>query len=860
MKNITMTFPCVLPAIIEDDVFLYPLMIVPIFLSDEDNIAIVNQYKNSPIFIATRKDREDKEGKKDSKDASPKSKGKNLKDIREEELTSALASMSPTTPLSSCYDLGVVGQIMRSVTLSDGRVKILFRAEFVAKIMAITSTKPLNILADLVEYRPIQRDKLAALFGILKEKIALLYDGPNSQDPLFTKDFIKTLSSQSDTNHIVDLVASTLRLKKEQNYALYKASSVEERLIMIIEMVLEAIETQSLQKRLSAKVHDKMERVNKEYYLKEQLRQIQKELGIDKPKDEEIDEYLKQLDKLKPHMNAEAYKEVKKQIDRLSRMHQDSADANLLQNYIEWALELPFGKLTSRDLTLPGLIKQLDTDHYSLENPKDRIVEYFATKQLLRERDIKEDKAKGTILCFYGPPGVGKTSLANSIAKAAKQELVRIALGGLEDVNELRGHRRTYIGAMPGRITQGLINAKSMDPVIVLDEIDKVGNSHRGDPTSVLLEILDPEQNIAFRDYYMNFSIDLSSVMFIATANNIYTIPAPLRDRMEFIEIASYTPNEKYNIAKKYLIPQEVKKHGLKPAELSFTKKALEIIIQNYTREAGVRGLRRVIAKIARKVAREILVQSAKEAGRQANEQAGKAAKNTKDIKEVIKQDEIANAKKLHKKTIDLKVVKQMLKKPIFEETKANKEPIVGVVNGLAFTPVGGDILKIEAIYLFSKTSSLKLTGSLGDVMKESAEIAYSVVKNLITHKKLKLIHALKDRDFTLHLHVPEGATPKDGPSAGGAMALVIASSLSNTPIRQDVALTGELTLTGEILPIGGLKEKLIAAYKGHIKLALIPRKNYARDLDDLPDEVLENMEIRIIDTIDDVLRYALIR
>ena len=519
-------------------------------------------------------------------------------------------------------------------------------------------------------------------------------------------------------------------------------------------------------------------------------------------------------------------------------MHPDSADANTLQSYLDWVLEIPFENVAKKKSSITEVSKHLNADHYSLEKPKERIEEYFALRELLELRGVGEKVNNGAILCFAGPPGVGKTSLANSIAKALKRELVRIALGGLEDVNELRGHRRTYIGAMPGRIVQGLIEAKQMNPVVVLDEIDKVGRSYRGDPTAVLLEILDPEQNNKFRDYYLNFNIDLSKIIFIATANDVSMIPAALRDRMEFIELSSYTPQEKFEIAKKYLLPQELKKHGLKPSDVSISKEALELIISDYTRESGVRNLRRRIADILRKVAKNILTKK--------NE--GKISVTAKNLKE-------------------------FLEKKVYEIEPADKKDQIGLVNGLAWTSVGGDVLRIEAIRIQGK-GNMQITGQLGDVMKESAQIAFSVVKVLIDNKKLKVPmaivpkfdddkHKLEASDvyrrYDLHLHVPEGAVPKDGPSAGITMATAIASILTDTKVKHDIAMTGEITLTGRVLPIGGLKEKLIAAHKAGIKIALIPRKNYDRDLVDIPAEVKADMKIIAVDTIDDVLKNALV-
>ncbi|EAM0951465.1 endopeptidase La, partial [Campylobacter jejuni] len=568
---------------------------------------------------------------------------------------------------------------------------------------------------------------------------------------------------------------------------------------------------------------------NKEYFLKEQLRQIQKELGSDTQKEDEVREYQKRLELKKKFMHEDAYKEIKKQIEKFERIHQDNSEASMIQTYIETALDIPFEKISKKKLDIKEVSKQLNHDHYALNKPKERIEEYFAVRELLEKRKIAEKDGAKVILCLYGPPGVGKTSLANSVSKALKRELIRIALGGLEDVNELRGHRRTYIGAMPGRITQGLIEAKQINPVIVLDEIDKLNRSFRGDPSAVLLEILDPEQNSKFRDYYLNFNIDLSKVIFIATANDISNIPAPLRDRMEFIELSSYTPSEKFHIMKKYLIPDELKKHGLKSNELSIDDETIELIISDYTRESGVRNLRRKVAELCRKSAKKLLLEN---------------------IKKVI---------------INTKNLNEFLDKKVFEIEKNNGENQVGQVNGLAWTSVGGDVLKVEAVKIKGK-GELTLTGSLGDVMKESARIAFSMIKVLIDEGKIKIPKKIiidpkvnVYDSYNIHIHVPDGATPKDGPSAGITISTAIASIFSDKKVKADVAMTGEIDLKGKVLPIGGLKEKLIAAYKADIKTALIPRKNYERDLKDIPSEVRDNMEIIAVDTFSDVLEYTLV-
>jgi ATP-dependent Lon protease len=554
--------------------------------------------------------------------------------------------------------------------------------------------------------------------------------------------------------------------------------------------------------------------------IRDRLKLIQKELGIKNEIEEEIKEYYEKLEKLKPYMREDAYKEIKKQIDRLSRMHPDSAEATTTQNYIEWTLEIPFSEYAKEEFSIDELKARLDKDHYGLKKPKERIIEHFAAKELAKKRG---EEFSGAIICFVGPPGVGKTSLANSIATSLDRKLVRIALGGLEDVNELRGHRRTYIGAMPGRIAQGLINAKQMNPVMVLDEIDKISR-FKGDPTAVLLEVLDPEQNAHFRDLYLNFELDLSKVLFIATANDPSTIPAPLRDRMEMIFVDSYTPQEKFEIAKRYLIPQEMKKHSLKKSEISISDAALKEIIDKYIKEAGVRNLRRVISKIMRKAALMIL---------EGKEKVRVSVKNLKDF----------------------------LEKGYFGIEEVSKKDRIGVVNGLAWTPVGGDVLRVEAVKYRGKGQVI-LTGKLGDVMKESAQIAYTLVKVLIDTKKIKVKEKSKEAiyyRYNIHIHVPEGAIPKDGPSAGITMTTAIASLFSERKVRSDIAMTGEITLSGEVLPIGGLKEKLIAAYKAKIKKVLIPQKNYERDLDDIPEEVLNGLEIVPVKTIDEVLKEALI-
>jgi len=765
--------PAEIPVLKEKEL-IYPFMIIPIFLENKEDIIAIQKAINdhSLIFVS----------------------------INDEVGT-----------------YGTIGTIIRKVTLPEGKVKILFQGLARGKILEITDKNPTMAIVDKVESESGDKKEISALLETLKEHVNTL----SELNPFFPKDFIKIIDSNSDADRIVDIIASSLKLPTEKGYELFKEIDTKERLIKLIHFILEEVESIKLKNELSRKVMEQVQEANREHLLKQQLKLIQQELGMTNELEEEIREYFEKLEKLKPCMREDAYKEIKKQIERLSRMHPDSAEATTTQNYIEWALEVPFCNYAKEEFSIEELEKRLDKDHYGLKKPKERIVEYFAAKELAKKR---EEEFSGATLCFVGPPGVGKTSLANSIARALDRNLVRIALGGLEDVNELRGHRRTYIGAMPGRIAQGIINAKEMNPVMVLDEIDKISR-YRGDPTAVLLEILDPEQNTHFRDLYLNFDLDLSKVLFIATANDPSTIPAPLRDRMEMIFIGSYTPQEKFEIAKRYLIPQEMKKHSLKKSEISISDAALKEIIDKYTKEAGVRNLRRIIAKIMRKAALEIL-------------------------------------KGKEKISVTLKNLKEFLEKPPFGIESVDKKDKVGVVNGLAWTPVGGDVLKVEAVKYRGKGQVI-LTGQLGDVMKESAHIAFTLIKVLIDNKKIKPKEKSKEPiyyKYNVHIHVPEGAIPKDGPSAGITIATAIASLFSDKKVRADVAMTGEITLTGEVLPIGGLKEKLIAAYKAKIKKVLIPVKNYERDLDDIPEEVKNGLEIVPVKTIDEVLSHALVK
>ncbi len=799
--------PGVLPSIVIYDNFLYPFMVAPIFLDDEESINSVNYAvnHNTPIVVLV--------SKKDSKPKDDESNG--------------------------IYDIAIVGTVMRKVMLPDGRVKLLFQGMTKAVVTQFLMQDDVYFAhIDIVKYNDYNPDEMEILYKILVQNITS-YAKISKK---FPSDLIKTVELSEDLVRGCDLVASSLGLDKKESYNFLKENLVENKILFLIEILIKLKEKITIEKEINKKVNVKLDKFHKQYILKEQLKEIEKELGLDTQGKKAIRRYRKKFKKIKPFLSKDATKEIKTQIDKLSKINPESPDANNLQTYLDQVFEVPFGKYAKEEILIDEVDTQLDKDHYGLEDPKSRIVEYFAVKELIQKRNIKDnDGNTGTVLCFVGPPGVGKTSLANSISKALQRPLIRVALGGIDDVSELRGHRRTYVGAMAGRIVNGLCEAKVMNPVVVLDEIDKLGKGYKGDPSAVMLEILDPEQNVAFRDLYLNFHIDLSKVLFVATANDLRTIPPALKDRMEFIELSSYTPNEKYFIAKSYLIPQELKKHGLLSKEVGLTKTTIEMIIENYTREAGVRNLRRVFAKLFRKVAKKLLF----------DEELQKVNISTKNIKEFLKQ-------------------------PIFEIDPVSKNAQVGIANGLAWTAVGGDVLKIEATKLKGK-GDLSLTGNLGDVMKESANIAFSVVKNLINTQKLpidldtipKTPKEIEEgtvlevdeiyRRVSIHLHIPEGATPKDGPSAGAIMALTLASVLSNRGINPSLAMTGELTLTGKVLPIGGLKEKLIAAYKAKIKKVLIPTKNYTKDLEDIPDEVKDNIEIIAVERIEEVLEIGLI-
>ncbi|MBQ6448986.1 MAG: endopeptidase La [Bacillus sp. (in: Bacteria)] len=617
-----------------------------------------------------------------------------------------------------------------------------------------------------------------------------------------------TVSDMEEPGRMADIIASHLPIKLKEKQQILETLNNKQRMNYVIDIIQNEKEVLNLEKKIGQRVKKSMERTQKEYYLREQMKAIQKELGDKDGKTGEVSTLLEKIEEsgMPDHVKVTALKEL----DRYEKIPSTSAESSVIRNYIDWLLALPWTNATEDDLDLIKAEKILNDDHHGLEKVKERVLEYLAVQKLT-------NSLKGPILCLAGPPGVGKTSLARSIARSLNRNFVRISLGGVRDESEIRGHRRTYVGAMPGRIIQGMKKAETINPVFLLDEIDKMSNDFRGDPSSAMLEVLDPEQNHNFSDHYIEETYDLSKVMFIATANNLSTIPGPLRDRMEIISIAGYTEIEKIHIAKDHLLPKQIKEHGLSKSQLQIREDGIQRIVRLYTREAGVRTLERQLATICRKTARMIV---------------------TAEKKKVV---------------ITAKNVEDFLGKPIFHYGQAEEEDQVGVATGLAYTTVGGDTLQIE-VSLAPGKGKLVLTGKLGDVMKESAQAAFSYIRS----KSEELgIDANFHEKYDIHIHVPEGAVPKDGPSAGITMVTALVSALSGKPIKKEVGMTGEVTLRGRVLPIGGLKEKSLGAHRAGLKTIIIPKDN-AKDIDDVPESVREELDFILVSHVDEVLKHAL--
>ncbi|MEM4991715.1 MULTISPECIES: endopeptidase La [Priestia] len=704
------------------------------------------------------------------------------------------------------YRTGTLAKIKQMLKLPNGTMRVL-----VEGLNRVTVTE----FEDSEEYFVVHVEKQNEEHQVDVEDKALmrtLLDYFEQYIKLSKKVSVETLSTVSDIEEpgrLADIVASHLPIKIQLKQEILETTDVKERLNTIISHIQDEQEVLQLEKKIGQRVKKSMERTQKEYYLREQMKAIQKELGDKEGKTGEVATLREKIEAsgMTDHVKQVAFKEL----DRYEKIPATSAESSVIRNYIEWLIALPWTNETEDTLNIHNAEQVLNDEHYGLEKVKERVLEYLAVQQLTKS-------LKGPILCLAGPPGVGKTSLARSIATSLDRHFVRVSLGGVRDESEIRGHRRTYVGAMPGRIIQGMKKAGTINPVFLLDEIDKMSNDFRGDPSSALLEVLDPEQNHNFSDHYIEETYDLSKVMFVATANNLATIPGPLRDRMEIIQIAGYTELEKLEIAKRHLLLRQLENHGLQKGNLQIRDDALTAIIRLYTREAGVRNLEREIASICRKAAR-IVVSGEK--------------------KRVV---------------VTAKTLEEFLGKPRFRYGQAETEDQVGVATGLAYTTVGGDTLAIE-VSLSPGKGRLVLTGKLGDVMKESAQAAFSYVRS--NAEKLGIDEKFYEKN-DIHIHVPEGAVPKDGPSAGITIATALVSALTGKPVRREVGMTGEITLRGRVLPIGGLKEKSLSAHRAGLTKILIPHDN-ERDIEDIPDSVQEELDIVLVSHVDQVLEHALI-
>jgi ATP-dependent Lon protease len=729
-----------------------------------------------------------------------------MQDDKQILLSSQLDPTIDDPTADGIYRTGVLANVLQLLKLPDGTVKVLVEGRSRVTIQEFTDREEFfeARVASLSE-RLGDEAAIAAMLGVVTEEFER-YAKVKKNIP---EDALTTVSEATDPAKLADLVSGHLGIEVEQKQELLETLDVSERLEKVYGLMQGEMSVLQVEKKIKTRVKSQMERTQREYYLNEQMKAIQRELGDGEEGAGEVAELEERIAGTK--LSKEAREKADAELKKLKNMSPMSAEATVVRNYLDWMLSIPWGVRSRVKKDLGRAEKILDDDHYGLEKVKERIVEYLAVQQ-------RSKKLKGPIMCLVGPPGVGKTSLGKSVAKATGREFIRISLGGVRDESEIRGHRRTYIGSMPGKIIQALKKAKTTNPLILLDEIDKMGQDFRGDPASAMLEVLDPEQNSTFVDHYLEVEYDLSDVMFLTTANS-YNMPGPLLDRMEIISLAGYTEDEKREIAKQHLVEKQMKNHGLKASEFELTDAALTDVIRYYTREAGVRNLEREIAKLARKAVTTIVKKQADTV--------------------VVTPDKLE----------DILGVRR------FKFGLAEKEDQIGVVTGLAWTSVGGDLLSIEALRLPGK-GRMKTTGTLGDVMKESIDAASSYVRSISPRIGVKPPRFDK---WDIHVHVPEGATPKDGPSAGIAMVTSIVSVLTQIPVRKDIAMTGEVTLRGNVLPIGGLKEKLLAALRGGITTVLIPEDN-AKDLPEIPDNVKEGLTIIPVGHVSEVLAQALVR
>ncbi len=705
------------------------------------------------------------------------------------------------------YKVGTICKIVQLLRLPDGSLKILVEGLLRGRIINFLPNPDFYMVSVEVKTEVLESDvETQALFNLCKES----FEEYANYNKKINPETVSSLLQVENPAEFSDRLSAVLPLPLEQKQKLLETISVKKRLESLLQFLRGELEVIKTEARIRERVKKQMEKHQRDYYLQEQMKAIQRELGEREDGKSELRELEKRIKKKKlpKHVSNVVWKEFKK----LSLTPPMSAEATVIRNYIDWLLSLPWYEKTKDVIDLVKTEELLNKEHYGLEKPKQRIIEHLAVQKLV-------DKIKGPILCFVGPPGVGKTSLAKSIAKALGRNFVRISLGGVRDEAEIRGHRRTYVGALPGKIIQGMKKAGTINPVFCLDEIDKIGTDFRGDPAAALLEVLDPEQNYAFQDHYLEVEYDLSQVLFITTANTLYTIPAPLLDRMEVIEIPGYTEEEKLEIAKNYLLPRQLEAHGLKPEYVPISDKVILEIIRKYTREAGVRNLERELATICRKIAKEV-------------------AKDPSSFKPF---------------KINMAVVEKFLGVPRYRYGTAEEKSQVGIATGLAWTESGGALLQIEAV-IMPGTGNLKITGKLGEVMQESVQAAMSYVRSRALQLGFPLDFYKK---VDIHVHVPEGAIPKDGPSAGITIATAIVSALTKIPVKNTVAMTGEITLRGRVLPIGGLKEKLLAAVRGGIRTVIIPKEN-EKDLKEINPKILKGLEIVIVESMDEVLKTAL--
>ncbi len=775
-KEEKLEIPKVLPVLAVRDIVIFPYMIVPLFVKREKSVKAIDKSLSShrKILLLTQKDAE-------------------IEDPKADDL----------------YRIGTVAIISKMIRLPDGTLRVLFQGIKRARALNINvEGEYIEAEIEVLEDAPLEGSEIEieALKRSLKSALEKMVELGKPIPP----EAMAFILSIEDPSKLADIIASNLGLKTAEAQQVLEILEPVERMKKVLELLEREIQLLQLQKEITDKTKERMEKMQKEFFLRQQLQAIQKELGIESELAEEIKEYREKLAKIKK-MPKEAKEEVERQISRLEKLPPESAEAGVIRTYLDWMLNLPWDKSTRDNLDIKRAKRILDEDHYNLEKVKERILEYLSIRKLAK-------KMKGPILCFVGPPGVGKTSLGKSIARALGRKFVRISLGGVRDEAEIRGHRRTYVGALPGRIIQGIRQAGSNNPVFMLDEVDKIGADYRGDPSSALLEVLDPEQNSNFVDHYLGVPFDLSKVMFIATANILDTIHPAFLDRMEIIHLPGYTEEEKLHIAKKYLIPKQMKETGVNEDMVKITDDAIKRIISEYTREAGVRNLEREIAAVLRKVARRW------------------AEGERKKVK--------VTARNLHK----------FLGAPKIFRDEALPKPQVGVATGVAWTPTGGSLLFVEATKMPGK-GDLKLTGSLGEVLKESAMAALSYAR--ANSEKFGIDPNIFQK-IDIHIHIPQGAIPKDGPSAGVAIVTALVSLLTERPVRNDVAMTGEITLRGNVLPIGGIKEKILAAKRCKIYNFILPSKNL-KDLEDLPKYVKSKMNFIPVDSVDQVLEKALL-